>query len=94
MWIVDGWCKEQNRGFMMRVQRRNWTEIMEVLMMRCPPGTIFHTDSWTAYPISIQNLDDSQHFTLNHSVEFVAEDGTHTQGVENIWGSLKKNFEN
>ena len=89
VWIVGGWCKGQNRGFMMRVQRRNWTEIMEVLRMWCLPGTIFHTDSWAAYPRAIQNLDDSQHFTLNHSVEFVAEDGTHTQAYENLWGYLK-----
>ena len=90
IWLVGGWCPEQNRGFMMmRVERRNWQEILEALRTWCLPGTIFHTDMWRAYPRAIHNLEDSQHFTVNHSEEFVAPDGTHTQGIENLWGGFK-----
>ncbi|CAB9516370.1 Inherit from opiNOG: protein Hydra magnipapillata [Seminavis robusta] len=53
-------------------------------------GTIIHTDMWKAYG-RLQYLDgyNYTHKTLNHSKEFVSEDGTHTQTIEGSWSFMK-----
>ena len=45
-------------------------------------GTIT-TDLWKAYPIAAREAD-VLHRTVNHSKEFVSEDGVHTNNVKGI----------
>lgn len=52
------------------------------------PGTEIHTDCWKGYAgLSQQGYI---HKTVNHSVEFVAADGTNTQQIESRWNALKR----
>lgn len=57
------------------------------------PGSTIHTDCWAAYS-SLANLEDYQytHNTVNHSVNFVAPDGTHTNTIEGKITSFSLKF--
>ena len=45
------------------------------------PGAVMTSDMWRAYD-SVAEECGLTHRTVNHSVEFVAQDGTHTNNVE------------
>ena len=50
-----------------------------------------HTDEAPAY-IGIEQIMDVTHRTVRHKKEWVADDGTHTNNVENIWGLFKRSI--
>lgn len=54
------------------------------------PGSVAHSDVWGAHN-NIQDIPNRNctHKTLCHDIEFVAEDGTHTQTIEGNWGTSK-----
>ena len=54
------------------------------------PGTIIHSDMWSAYR-RVQSLPNvASHGTVNHSVEFVnSVTGVHTQNIESYWNRVK-----
>jgi hypothetical protein len=48
-----------------------------------------YSDLWKAYG-GIKNLPERyRHYTVNHSKEFVAADGLHTQTIESTWQKFK-----
>ena len=54
------------------------------------PGTTVLSDCWRAYS-SLVN-EGFVHETVNHSIEFVSECGTHTNTIEGTWSALKKSL--
>ena len=54
------------------------------------PGTKIQSDCWKAY--STLRDEGYLHDTVNHSVEFVSDSGTHTNTIESSWNALKKSL--
>lgn len=67
---------------------RGSSTLSAIIMRNVLPGSIIHTDEWRAYRC-LEGLGYS-HATVNHSREFVALDGVHTQGIENRWRQLRR----
>ena len=65
---------------------------MQILDVHVLPGTTIYSDMWASYN-QIINLDRRyQHRTVNHSINFVAPDGTHTNSIESAWRLAKVQF--
>ena len=76
-------------GFMQIVQRRDAATLLPIIQAHINPGTEIHSDQWAAYG-NVGTLPGvAAHSTVNHSLEFVAADGTHTQHVESYWNRVK-----
>jgi len=69
---------------------RTAATLSEIIQRNVHQGSIIHTDGWRAY----RGLSELgyEHRTVNHSVEFVADDGTHTQAIESQWRALRRRF--
>jgi hypothetical protein len=66
--------------------------LLNIIYNHVLPGTTIHSDCWAAYN-HIQNLDRQYHHrTVNHSLTFVAPDGTHTNSIESTWNGAKRQF--
>lgn len=70
--------------------RRTAPVLHGIISRHVAPGSELHTDGWRAYQ-GLENLGYT-HRAVNHSVEFVAEDGTHTQRIESQWRALSRRF--
>ena len=70
--------------------KRNKVTLHSLVQKHVHPGSVIHSDSWKAY----NGLDKLgyAHSTVNHSKEFVAEDGTHTQRIEAQWRAVRRYF--
>ena len=80
-------------GYMEIVQQRNAATLLPIIQAHTLPGTVVHSDQWSAYSqvASLQNV--ASHSTVNHSVEFVnPTTGVHTQHVESYWNRCKTRF--
>ena len=76
-------------GYMELVPDRTATTLLPIIQQHVLPGTTIHSDEWSAYRRvgSLPNV--SQYQTVNHSVNFVAPNGVHTQNVESYWSRSK-----
>lgn len=68
---------------MMRVPDRTAATLIPIINKYIRPGTSIMSDCWGPY----DRLKDEGfvHATVNHSIEFVSEAGTHTQTIESTW---------
>jgi transposase len=92
-WVVGGICAETNEMFMNWTFQRDRNVMKSLISNHIAPGTIIATDGWRAYNIidTDENLSEQySHKTVNHKYEFVAQDGTHTQKIERLWGEFKE----
>ena len=66
-------------GYMDIVPQRNATTLLPIIQQHALPGTIIHSDEWSAYR-RVQSLPNVvQHGIVNHSVTFVDPvTGVHT----------------
>ena len=76
------------RGVMHLVPTRDAATLLPIIQQYVLPGSIMHSDEWRAYS-SIQSRLGLQHFTVNHSVTFVAPNGAHSQNIESYWNKAK-----
>lgn len=70
--------------------RRDRATLHALIQRSVLPGSDIHTDGWRAYQ-GLENLGYDHH-VVNHRVEFVAADGTHTQRIEAQWRALRRVF--
>lgn len=70
--------------------QRIYEVLIPLIQENVAPGSIIHTDRWKAY----NELGDCGyiHETVNHSREFVAADGVHTQRIEVSWRPMRRYF--
>ena len=68
--------------------------LLPILQKWILPRTIVVLDKWKAYiDLDVHLEKCSQHFTVNHSKNFVDPvTGQHTQGIESMWHHLKYSF--
>lgn len=77
-------------GYMELVPDRSAATLLPIIQAHVAPGTIIHSDEWSAYHRvgSLPNV--AAHETVNHSIEFVnPTTGTHTQNIESYWNRSK-----
>ena len=72
---------------MERVEKMDQATLLPIILRHIAPGSTIMSDKWKSY--EILNQDGYSHFTVNYSETFVAEDGTCTDNIEQIWGELK-----
>ena len=75
-----------------KVESRDAVTLLNIIYNHVLPGTTIYSDCWASYN-QIVNLDMGyEHRTVNHSLHFVAPDGTHTNTIESTWKSAKRQF--
>ena len=75
-----------------QVHNRRRTTLVPILDSHVANGSILCSDKWSAYKDLEEHLrvEDSQHYTVNHSKNFVdPETGAYTQTVEGMWRHMK-----
>lgn len=88
-WVV-GLIDEPGNIRLEICERRDADTLTDIVARHVIPGSIVHTDSWRGYARLGQSGFD--HHQVNHSVEFVAPDGTHTQRIEAQWRAIRRRF--
>lgn len=68
--------------------KRDASTLIEIIQQNVKKGSIVHTDEWKAY--NTLPSYGYTHRTVNHSVEFISNDGIHTQRIEAQWHAAKK----
>ena len=77
-------------GYMEVVTTRNAATLLPIIQTHVAPGTIVHSDEWSAYRRVSHLPHVASHGTVNHSVTFVdPTTGIHTQHVESYWNRAK-----
>lgn len=90
--LVQGLQANPNRPGVYPRSQHNLEQIVAAFV---EAGSEIHTDQWAGYQgLSLLNYAAGNtiaydHRTVNHSVEFVSNTGTHTQAVENNWMNKK-----
>ena len=67
-------------------------QLLEIIENTTKEGAVVNTDEFRSYRIlgSKENREKFIHVTVNHSKkQYVAKDGTHTNGIENFWSVVK-----
>ena len=80
------------RPYLQIVPRRNAQTLLPIIGRKVAPGSVLHTDCWAAYNRARRALR-LQHFTINHSENFVDPvTRVHTQNAESGWNVAKWKF--
>ena len=86
-WVFGGIEQDSRKCFLVAVEKRDEGTLLPIIQKWIAPGTIIVSDCWKAYC----NLENHgyEHRTVNHSVEFVNEDGDNTNKIEGHWRHAK-----
>jgi transposase-like protein len=86
-WVFGGIEDESRRSFMVAVEKCDEKKLLPIIEKHIAKGTTIVSDCWKAYT----NLDKYGyvHKCVNHSKEFVNEDGDHTNRIEGHWRQAK-----
>ena len=76
-------------GYMEIVQQQDAATLLPIIQAHIRSGTTIHSDQWAAFNNVASIPPVAAHQTVNHSLEFVAANGTHTQHVESYWNRVK-----
>jgi len=92
VWVFGGIERDSNppKCFFAPVQDRSADTLIPIIKRWILPGTIIASDCWKAYS-SLQS-EGYIHQTVNHSIQFISDSGTHTNHIESRWNSLKKSL--
>ena len=103
VWVFGGVERTpQRRVFCMSVENRTAQTLMPLIYKYIKPGSIIHSDCWRAYngiegevPPEFESVcpidPEYTHKTVNHSIGYKADNGTHTNTIEGTWLGLKIN---
>jgi len=90
-WVFGGVERETGRCFLWPVERRDAGTLLHLIQHFILPGTTIINDMWAAYNRIDQLPELYQHYTVNHSENFVNPDtGAHTQTIEGTWSHFKR----
>jgi hypothetical protein len=92
IWVVGGLIRNSNpqQLFFDVVRKRDRRTLLPLIQSRVREGTHVVTDGWPAYE-GLTQLG-YRHSAVNHSESFVdpQDSQIHTQGIENVWGCLRR----
>ncbi|KAI8792526.1 putative transposase protein [Biomphalaria glabrata] len=87
-WIFGGIERGTKKCFLCPVASRDAVTLLTLIRENIEPGTTIISDCWKAY--SRLSNEDFQHFTVNHSYNFVdPETNAHTQNIERLWREVR-----
>jgi transposase-like protein len=86
-WVFGMVEEKTNRNVLWLVDDRKKSTLMTLIRAHVLTGTTIKSDEWKSY--ATLDAEGYRHLTVNHSVQFVAEDGTHTQLIESHWAHVK-----
>lgn len=90
-WYFGGVERGSNRCFICPVDRRDAATLLPIIQLFILPGTIIMSDKWAAYNRIDQLPELYEHYSVNHSENFVDPDtGAHTQTIEGTWSQFKR----
>lgn len=86
-WVFGGIESDSRKCFLVAVEKRDEATLLPIIQKWIEPGTIIISDCWKAYC----NLEKYgyTHRTVNHSKEFVNENGDSTNKMEGHWRQAK-----
>lgn len=88
-WVL-GMIDEDGELRLEIVDKRDADTLRVVIERHVQGDSVIHSDCWRGYNSLAQR--GWYHHTVNHSNEFVAEDGTHTQQIESQWRAMRRKF--
>lgn len=89
-WFFGGVERDSGRCFLVPVERRNASTLLPIIQKYILPGSIIMSDQWKAYGKINELPEIYDHYTVNHSKNFVdPESGAHTQTIEGTWSQFK-----
>ena len=72
------------------VPDRTAQTLLPLIQQHVRPGTVVHSDQWSAYSTVASLPNVESHATVNHSLHFVdPATGVHTQAIESYWNRAK-----
>ena len=91
VWFFGGVERGSGRCFIIPVERRDAATLLPIIQNFILPGTTIMSDMWAAYGRIDQLPELYQHYTVNHSENFVDPDtGAYTQTIESTWNQFKR----
>jgi hypothetical protein len=65
--------------------------MIKVIADNVLPGTTIITDQWRAYESALNSMPEYNHFTINHSLNFVCPTNRRirSQSIEGFWSQAK-----
>ena len=91
-WVFGGVeLTPDRRFFAVVVPDRTRATLLPIIKAHIAPGSIIRSDFWKAYDIiPFEKGYDYVHEKVNHSVEYVTEEGVHTNTIEGSWSGVKR----
>ncbi|XP_076248071.1 uncharacterized protein LOC143187738 [Calliopsis andreniformis] len=86
-WVLGIVDTKTNDCRMIVVENREASTLIDIIDRHVIADSEIHTDSFKSY--AGLTARGYIHKTVNHSIEFVASDGTHTQKIESNWRPAK-----
>jgi len=71
--------------------RRDADTLCRLITEHVSPDSTLFTDCWKGY--ANLNALGFEHFCVNHTYEFVTEDGVSTQNIESLWRAMKRKLQ-
>jgi hypothetical protein len=87
IWIFGLVERRTHKFICMPVQSRDADTLIPIIQRHVVLGSTIHSDQWASY-FGLTRLGYN-HRTVNHSEDFVAANGVHTQTIEAAWSKLK-----
>ena len=86
-WVFGGIEEDSKRSFLVALEDRSKATLLPIIKDWIEPGTLIVSDCWKSY----HNLNKHgySHQTMNHSKEFVNEDGYNMNKMERHWRHMK-----
>ncbi len=77
---------DPKRVLSFKVESRNAITLLNIMFNHVLPETTIFSDEWAAYNRIVDLERNFRHQTVNHSLTFVAPDGTHTKNkIKFVW---------
>ena len=89
-WVFWGIEENSRECFMVTVEKRDRDTLIPLITKWIKPVSIIISDCWKAYD-ALKDMD-FEHLKVNHSVQFVSDDGNHTNKIEGHWRQAKYSF--
>lgn len=91
-WVLGILDRTTKKVHIELVPNRTRDTLLPIIEMHVLPETVIHTDEAPVYRILSQRGRAFEHYSVKHKETYVAPDGTHTNGIENIWTHLKNSL--
>jgi hypothetical protein len=86
-WVFGIVEEVTNRNVLWMVEDRKRQTLFQIIEAHVIKGSTIKSDEWASYR-TINELGYN-HLLVNHSLNFVRKDGTHTQLIESLWSNVK-----